>query len=238
MIATASSRKPARGADAAGGAFLPSLDSPRSWEGRMMFRLAAFASLSLTAVALAQEPAPKEKLYKTPQAVYDAAMAAHKRKDYKTAIACFAPEAQKDTAAAMALNALNVKAGNNEEIRKTFKPLFDVLDKHGLTEKAVKDVDLGEDPRTVEKSREKLKKLIKKPAEFAVDYLKAQDKLGAGDRPGETKSKLTDVKINGDKATGTVRIDFGGDREITQPVEFVKINGSWKLIPEPKQKAK
>ena len=112
-----------------------------------MFRLAAFATLSLAAVAFAQEPAPKEKLYKTPQAVFDAAMAAQARKDFKTAVACVAPEAQTEMAASFALNTLNIKEGNKDEIRKAFKLLFDVLDKHGLTEKAVKDVQLGDDHR-------------------------------------------------------------------------------------------
>jgi hypothetical protein len=203
-----------------------------------VFRCATFAALSLAAVAFAQEPAPKEKQYKTPQAVFDAAMAAQERKDFKTAVACVAPEAQKEMAASFALNALNIKEGNKDEIRKGFKPLFDVLDRHGLTEKAVKDVQLGDDPKTAEESREKLRKLIKKPADFAVDFLTAQDKVGAGDRPTEAKYKLTGVKIKGDKATATMSIAFGGEREITQPVEFVKINGGWKFIPEPKQKAK
>jgi len=203
-----------------------------------VFRCATFAALSLAAVAFAQEPAPKEKQYKTPQAVFDAAMAAQERKDFKTAVACVAPEARKDLAASLALNALNIKQGNTKEVRKELKPLFDVLDKHGLTEKAVKDVQLGDDPKTVEKSREKLKKLIKKPADFAVDYMTAQDKVGAGERPGESKIKLTGVKINGDKATGTMSIDFGGSSDTILPVEFVKINGGWKFIPEPKRKAK
>src|SRR5262245_24042479 len=116
-----------------------------------MFRLAAVAlplAFGLAARADTPEPPPTEKVYKTPQAVFDAAMAAQQKKDFKTAVACVAPEAQMDMATGFAWAALNIKANNNDEFRKAFKPLFDVLDKHGLTEKATRNIPLGDDPKT------------------------------------------------------------------------------------------
>src|SRR5262245_44277153 len=204
-----------------------------------MIRLVCLGVFLTGVMALAQEPEPREKkVYKTPRAVFDAALAAQNRKDYKTMVACIEPEARGEMAAGYALAALNIKEGNTDELRKAFKPLFDVLDKHGLTEKATKDIRTGDDPRTVEKSRLALRKMIKNHARFAVEYLTAQEKIGAGERPGESKIKLEDVKIKGDRATGTMVIDFGGSRDIRNPIEFVKIKGSWLMIPEPRPEAK
>src|SRR5262245_20673299 len=111
----------------------------------------------ITLAALLAVPTPAEpatgKTYKTPQEVFAASREFHRKKDFKAAVDCIAPEAQKDMAAGFALAALNIKEGNKDEIRKAFKPLFDVLDRHGLTEKATKDIQLGDEPKTVEKSR-------------------------------------------------------------------------------------
>jgi hypothetical protein len=197
-----------------------------------MFHLVSIAFL--LAAPTPTEPA-KGKTYKTPQEVFAAAMAFQRKKDFKAMVDCVAPEAQKDMAAGLALAALSIKEGNKDEIRKALKPLFDVLDRHGLTEKATKDIQTGDDPKTVEKSRAKLRKLIKAPAAFAVEYLSAQDRVGAGERPGETRVKLKGVKVKGDRASATMVIDFGGSKELEQPIEFVRIGGGWKLIPEPRQ---
>jgi hypothetical protein len=206
-----------------------------------MLRLPAAAlPLALALAAHGRPPLPpaKDKVYKTPQAVFDAAMAASRKKDFKAAVTCLAPEAQKDMAAGFAYAALNIKEGNTEEVRKGFKPLFDVLERHGLTGKATKDIQTGDDPKTAEKSRLALRRLIKDHAAFAAEYLAAQDKVGGGERRGETKIRLADLKIDGEKATGTMVVDFGGSEDKRLPVEFVKIGGGWKMIPEPRPAAK
>jgi hypothetical protein len=198
----------------------------------MMLALTAF-----TLLVLAQDPEPSRDsvVHKTPQAVFDAAMVAQNKKDFKAMVACLAPEARKDMASGFAWAALNIKEGNPGEIRKALKPMFDVLDKHGLTQKATKNIQLGDDPKVEAKSRLALRKMIKNHAAFAAEYLAAQDKVGGGDRPGETKTKLTELKIKGDKATATMEVDFGGNQPTRQPIEFVKIGGGWKMIPEPRE---
>jgi hypothetical protein len=141
-------------------------------------------------------------------------------------------------AAGFAYAALNIKEGTRDEIRREFKPLFAVLDRHGLTETATKDIQTGDDPKIARKSRLALRRLIKNHAAFAAEYLAAQDKLGGGERPAEKKVKLADLMRDGNKATATMVIDFGGSKDIRQPIEFVKIGGGWKLIPEPRPTAK
>src|SRR5262249_51022629 len=86
------------------------------------------------------------------------------------------------------------------------------LDRHGLTAKVTKDIQTGDDPKTAEKSRLALRRLIKHHAAFAAEYLAAQDKVGGGQRPGEARIKLADLKVAGEKATGTMVVDFGGGR--------------------------
>src|SRR5690349_20245916 len=94
---------------------------------------AALAGLLLVTLTLAA-PGQAGKDYPTPQAVFEAAAAAQKKDDFKTFVACFAPEAQKQLAAGIALGALSQQAAarNDEKLRKQFKPILDALDKHGL----------------------------------------------------------------------------------------------------------
>src|SRR5262249_653504 len=119
-----------------------------------MIRLLCLGGVLVGVSAFAQEPEPREKkVYKTPQAVFDPMLAAENGKEFKTVVECVAPEARGDMAAGYALMALNIKEGNTDDLRKAFKPMFDVLDKHGLTQKATKDIPLGDEEKAVAKGR-------------------------------------------------------------------------------------
>jgi hypothetical protein len=207
-----------------------------------MFRTAAIAALLLAALAVTagaqkDKDEKKAKLYKTPQEVFDAVEEAEAKKDYKTFVACFAPETQKDFALLLAIEAVEKRrAAKNEkdekrreERAKAAKASNDVLDKHGLTEKATKGVKFGESPKEAKEIRKTVYGLIKKPEAFFVEMLPLSDFLGGEkDKP---KSKLTGVKIDGDKASGTV-VTEGKDKgkERKEPVKFVKIGGGWRIL--------
>src|SRR5262245_32977884 len=98
------------------------------------------AALALTAFAQKDKDEKKPKLYKTPQEVFDAANAAHAKKDFKTLAACLAPESQKNLASALAMFAVesrrSLKDEKDAEKRASIAKANKVLDKHGLTEKA------------------------------------------------------------------------------------------------------
>jgi len=190
---------------------------------------------------------PKAKVYKTPQDVFDAAQKAQEDNDYKALVGCYTEKARGDRAVFFAAVFSEGRARlkdkddekSKEELKKA-KPILDVLDKHGLTEEAVAKVK-----KDTEKDQDKAHKavldLIKDPTAFLVEFATEAHKAGVFGKPaGKVEKKLTDVKIDGDKATATevtTRTIKGKDKdedkkvEQKEPVTFVKVDGSW-LIDE------
>jgi hypothetical protein len=229
-----------------------------------MLRMLSLAGLLLAALALsvpAQDVEPKRntKLYKTPKDCFEAVLAASEKKDARAMVDCFTPEAVKQIAGDLAGQSFFMRdqaegkqfkdkdvAKPDEETLKRLKPLLDVLDKHGLTAKATKDLRPKTTFRPTKKEREALLKLVKKPEQFVVDYMTAQAKAETTPRPKDApKPKLADVKIDGDKATANVVVTFSSPakdkdkdekREIKQPIKFEKIDGGWRVNPQPDRK--
>jgi hypothetical protein len=156
--------------------------------------------------------------------------------------ALMAPEAQKDAAAMLAVlfgadraELEDSKEKAAQDVLKTFKPVFDVMDKHGVTTKVLRDVKKSKDKKEIEKSKKAVSPAIKDPEAFIVDLLTTFDKLGLGGEKPKSTEKLTNLKVDGDKAEGTlVRTTVGKDKKEKvkkEPVKFVKISGSWRIIP-------
>src|SRR5262249_26694946 len=73
------------------------------------FVIPACLLVAFTLAAVAQddpEPPYKARSYKTPQAVFDALVAAMTKKDYRTMVDCYSPEAMKQLAAEHAFQGL------------------------------------------------------------------------------------------------------------------------------------
>jgi hypothetical protein len=200
-----------------------------------------FAGLLLVVgAAVDASGADKEKgkpaVYKTPEALMDAFESSQKKKEWKTFIECWAPKAQKRVTAFEVRYAVGRRriAQELEEARERGKPVFDILDKHGLTLEATKTVKA--DPilsDEIQKDLSKLVPLIKDPMALFVELNTAFDKLGWSSGPKihpSRMAKLIKVKINGDKATGVLGVTEG-DRRYEVPFDFVKIDGSWRLPP-------
>jgi len=222
-----------------------------------VIRILILCGLSLAVAGAAaqkdKDEKPAAKIYKTPQECFDDAAAAMVKKDRTAMLACFTPEAHKQMAADMAVQGISMraemtgksakdkdKAEKDEALLKKYKQLFDVLDKHGLTEAATKDLKV-KDFRPTKQNREAVVKLVKDPAAFAAAFLTALDKFGEGAPRDEPKPTLTGVKIDGDKASGTVVVKFKVKakdkdtedvRERKQPLTFSKVNGGWLIDPE------
>jgi hypothetical protein len=230
-----------------------------------MIRTLTLAGLLLAALATCaaaqkdkEEPkkdkdkAPKAELYKTPQDCFDDTAKAFETQDMRLMMNCLTPTAQVRFVVLFAEGALSLRPlAKDEGIAKTYKPVFDALDRHGLTEKATKDLEY-EGRSLTKKGQEQLKKLVKDPTAFVLDLTAAFEKINPkpkdkdkdkGKGKDDPRPKLTDVKIDGDKATATV-IDFVRSRpkdkdkeEVTErknPVTFEKINGGWRVDPFPK----
>jgi len=230
-----------------------------------MFRMLTLGGLLLAALVVSAsaqdaEPKTKAKIHKTPQACFDAVLAASEKRDARALVGCFTPEAVKQMAGDLASQGFFLRdqaegklfkdkdgAKPDEETLKRLKPMLDVLDKHGLTVKATKDLR-PKGFRPTKKEREALLKLVKKPEEFAVDFMAVQYKAAPRPSPNkdEPKPKLEDLKIDGDKATAnvvvTLRVPADKDkgkedpRQIKQPVTFQKIDGGWRVNPEANRK--
>src|SRR5207302_7348476 len=127
------------------------------------------AALALVAGAQPDEKKPKTKLYKTPQAVFNASQAALKKGDFKAHVACFTANSQKRLAVDLALDglAMRARAAKDSKLKKKIQPVLAVLAKHGLSAKATKDIKLPRDPDDeagLEKAHKALAALIKEPA--------------------------------------------------------------------------
>jgi hypothetical protein len=72
--------------------------------------------------------------YRTPEEAFDAFKTAARNKDYKALANCWTPESQEQVLAVM-LTGVTVLRGRPEEARKNWKPVTDVLEKHGVTER-------------------------------------------------------------------------------------------------------
>jgi hypothetical protein len=209
-------------------------------------RLAILCGLALAQLAAAPpsredvdpEPPFYTKRYSTPKACFDAYAKASDKGDYKIAFDCLSPEAQKDTAAFTVYAMLAMKNVNlPDEFKKAYKPVYDVLDKHGLTEKATKDFKADFNVMKMpEKTRLGLRKLIKKPVALMIDMSAAQEKvqknggLGFHAQVEKPKTTLSDLKTKGNKASGTI-VMSGNGFEMKQAVEFVKLSVGWKMVP-------
>src|SRR5262249_20448993 len=125
----------------------------------------------------------KAKLYKTPEECFEVAATAVMKRDGRLLLSIATPKAQKQMAAdsveqGLYLRALaegrlakdKAKGVKNEQLAKAYRPFFEVLDKHGLTEEATKDLEF-EGRQLTKKSKEAALKLVKDPIAFAANYM-------------------------------------------------------------------
>jgi hypothetical protein len=224
----------------------------------MKVRYVALAVLLLAGFALSaaaqkdKDDKPKDKVYKTPKEVFDAFIEAMNKRDARTFVGCLAPEPLTQMVGFYAVQGLQkrdlatsgTKDGDKDnKLAKRWKPTFDVLDKHGLTVKATKDVKVSTTEER-EKARKTILPLIKDKSAFLVDYQEALDKDRPKVKEEDFKAKLAELKIDGDKATAVLVVllnvkdkkDKTKESEQKDPVEFVKVGGGWKINPSPKKK--
>lgn len=223
---------------------------------RFIPALAGLVFLALAWPAVAQSD--RAKVYETPQEVFDAYVTAVNKGDYRARVACYPPVVQKKLATDWAIQGVfrRSQANGSGKIKGVdYKPLFEVLDKHGLTEDATKGITGLETGKKRDAARSTLIALIKDHGAFVAEYEtalavvtarprpkdrdkdkdkdkeKEKDKDKSKGKPTEVRPKLTEVKINGDKATGVPVLTVDG-KEQKGSVEFVKVGGGWRIIPD------
>jgi hypothetical protein len=181
--------------------------------------------------------------YATPQEVFNAVGKAAEKEDWKTMIDCYTDDTRDLLAGGMVVMVGFLKAfadfDKTGKIQEQIKVLEGVLQKHGLTADAIKQ--LGKVPPDIGgKDREaalKVMRMILTPVKdrtaFLVDFFNTAKKLDSGrglirDLPLTTNTRLEDVKIAGDRATGVV-VSTKQGKEKRDPLEFRKVGGSWKI---------
>lgn len=174
--------------------------------------------------------APK---YDSPAKVFEAAKSAVEKKDMAGFLKCMTPESQEVFAGVLAMSALMMKAlaeafgggGDNKELAK----IDDVLKKHGLTTKMMKELENSDD-KDPKAAIKKLTAPIKDKPAFVKDIMAALesmgDKGGGGGPADDFAGKLTNVKVDGDSATGTVTQTKDGEKKEDE-INFKKVNGGW-----------
>lgn len=203
-----------------------------------MIRAATLAGLVLALALSASAQKDSAKAYKTPQEVFDAHQAAEEKDDHRTLLGCLTADAQKDTAvtlgASFAAGRSMLEESGEEQVKKALaavKPIYDVLDKHGLTVKVTKGLE-SKDAKERAKARKAALGALKDPGKFLTELFAAASKAKMARYRGDApKTKLTDVKVSGDKATGTLeRTSVGRDsqQKVTkEAVKFVKKGDGW-----------
>jgi hypothetical protein len=119
---------------------------------------------------------------------------------------------------------------------KLARPLLDAAARHGLPEEATRGITDSKDPNERQKAEQALLARIKDPAAFLVDMLAANDKVFGGGGKKQYTQRLTEVKIDGDRAAGTVVINYSFSEE-KKSVSFVRIDGSWRALNDKEEKA-
>jgi hypothetical protein len=209
----------------------------------MKTRSAVLAAVVLVAGVLAAAQKDRAPVYKSPEAVFAAAEAAKKKGDFKGFFDCLSPASQKRLAADMAYNGLTLKADVESgrapaRFKDKIKPIVKLMEKHGLTEAATKKImrDAGRDRV---KATRALSGVVKDPETFAVRFMAAMEKF-SGEKPGkdQPKARLTNVKIDGDRARGTVVVAVD-DTTHKESIAFTRVGGGWRIVlPEPKEPEK
>jgi len=183
----------------------------------------------------------------SPQAAFDAAQAAAKKKDYNALCNCFTPESLDVMAGSMIMGASMMKAMGGlaalggEKAKQDFeascKVLDDVLAKHGVTEDHLKSMQ-AKNPAASQKDMEaafpKLTAPIKDKPAFIGEITNPLDSINKGkpggmgqDNPTEMfEGKLENIKIEGDRATAQVVLTPEG-KEQRESIGFKRVNGSW-----------
>lgn len=176
--------------------------------------------------------APPAVTYDSPQKVFDAAVAAAGKEDWTTFMACLTEDSRDGFTGAVMIGAVMMKGFaeiDKEKGKDAAKAIDEALKKHGLDEETLKK-DMPKGPGAAG-GREALKKLVApvkdKPA-FIADVMAAFKKLGAKEMDKNFGGELKDLKVDGEKATATLKRTQNG-REKIEPIEFRKVGGGWKI---------
>jgi hypothetical protein len=164
----------------------------------------------------------------TPEAAFQNMKKAAQDKNWRAYCNCLTEESQDTMAGMMVLSgsmmqALGGLAGNQNQVGEKIKGVFE---KHGLSADAVEKLKNEGPPMSMDKGLSSLSSAIKDRAGFLADMMEVMSEFGDAKKvtPVMDDATLTDVKIEGDTATGTVT---AGGR--SGPMHFKRVGSQWKI---------
>ena len=199
------------------------------------FALLLAGSVVLTPTARA------EVTYASPKAVFDAAMKAEKKSDYKTFMSLYDPRSRNITTgklvAAGAMFKLYIASKAGAKFEAKAPELDKLLTKYGIGREAIAKAAPGNKPGKLpnEKTLIELGKLVKDQGAFAHEIIPFMEGLGMS-KKDDSGGELKNLEIKGDKATG-MKVKQEGGKEVSEPIEFLKVGRSWRLVAEKPGKA-
>lgn len=201
----------------------------------------ALALLLLSGIAGLESQAGEKKtpLYKTPQAVFDAARKAAEKGDGKGVIQILSDDNRDGMAGMMVIiGSFSTQVGaafaKTDEDKEKIKKIDDVLTRYGVTQEMAKNAIAlakemkGKQPFEALPPLRKLLEPVKDRAGLIADMMVLTDKKGGKPFDEFKTAKLQDVKVDGDVARGSVLVTKDG-AEKTEPIEFRKEGGGWKI---------
>jgi hypothetical protein len=181
--------------------------------------------------------------YGSPEAVFAAATQAAEREDWRTFSACLSPPSRDALASTMIHNVHRITmarsfasasgTGAAQAIDAKLQPILDVLQRHSLDDETIRrmasELPLMPSSSDAAKMDQALTPIWDRNG-FIADMIAALRQID--NRPGVTpftaQSELTDVKIDGDRATGMVVSSDGGPGG-KQSIAFQRSGGGWKI---------
>jgi hypothetical protein len=181
--------------------------------------------------------------YGSPEAVFAAATQAAEREDWRSFCGCLTPPSRDALASSMIHNVSHIATarsfasasgiGAGQAVDAKIQPILDVLQRHRLDDETVKRMasELPWMPTTSDVAKmDQALAPIRDRNGFIADMIAALRQVD--NRPGPTpfaaQSELTEVKIDGDRATGmVVSTDSGLGGK--QSIAFQRSGGGWKI---------
>jgi len=186
-----------------------------------------------------KDPGPSRGKYATPRDTFATYAAATKRKDVKGMMDCYTPESRRLLAGYMGSLCVALRREFDKNNNAPQMPFSAVLDKHGLTPDATRNVqaDLKQQAPAkleMEKQGKQVLALVKNPDALLVDLLVALADMDTKGGFYEAPGTLQDVQIRGNSATARVvggkGVDLGDPRPGGGPNNtryFLKVGGNW-----------
>jgi hypothetical protein len=187
--------------------------------------------------------AGKGDVHDSPRAAYLAAQAASKKGDIPGFIACLTADSEKLLAGELAARGLMLRGlaslDQTGKAKEKLEPLDKVLAKYGITEEMFKKAAPARAEGQIGKALRSIGAQVKDRPAFCAEFFEAWEKATPNRRPRPFLGvELANVKVSGDRATGTMVAKINETDKKEEPIAFARVDGSWKIVlPEPKSPA-